>query len=143
MQSVAGIAKNKEKEAARILGQKQTFLQQQRQRLQELDGYRLEYAKKFQNAGNQGFNAQQLNEYRVFLDKLNQAIVQQSDLINKAETDFLTCQKSWILSRTNSKALENMVERCKNEEFQVQAQKEQKELDERAMRLGLKFFDDN
>ena len=143
MQSVAGIAKNKETEAARLLGQKQTFLQQQRQRLQELDGYRLEYAKKFQNAGNQGFNAQQLNEYRVFLDKLNQAIVQQGVLINKAETDFLTCQKSWLLSRTNSKALENMVERCKNEEFQVQAQKEQKELDERAMRLGLKFFDDN
>ncbi|NOY66331.1 MAG: hypothetical protein GXP13_02840 [Gammaproteobacteria bacterium] len=47
MQSVAGIAKNKEKEAARLLGVKQTFLQQQRLRLQELEGYRGEYAKKF------------------------------------------------------------------------------------------------
>ena len=67
MQSVAGIAKNKEKEAARLLGMKQKFLQQQRERLQELDGYRQEYAKKFQVAGSHGFNAQQLNEYRIFL----------------------------------------------------------------------------
>ncbi|NOY66332.1 MAG: flagellar export protein FliJ [Gammaproteobacteria bacterium] len=91
--------------------------------------------------GSQGFNAQQLNEYRIFLAKLTTAIVQQGNLIAKAESDFQACQKSWLLSRTNSKALENMVERYKNEEFMVQAKKEQKDLDERAMRLGLKGFD--
>ena len=66
--------------------------------------------------------------------------MQQGELISKAENDFDACQKSWLLSRTNSKALENMVERYRNEEFQLEVKKDQKELDERAMRLGLKGF---
>jgi len=143
MQSVAGIAKNKEKNAARLLGQKRQFLEQQRQRLLELVGYREEYTKKFQTSGSQGLNARQLNEYRVFLEKLNLAIVQQRDRINQITGECHVCQKTWLASRTNSKVMDKVVDRYKIEELRLQDKKEQKDLDERATRLGLSVFADN
>lgn len=142
MQSVAGIAKNKEKDAARVLAEKRKILEQQRQRLLELVNYREEYTEKFQTSGSQGFNSRQLNEYRIFLDKLNMAIVQQGDRINQLVGECHVCQDNWFATRTSSKALDKVVERYKNEELQLQEEREQKDLDERAMRLRPSLFDD-
>ena len=137
MQSVADIANIKEKNAARLLGQKQGFLSEQRTRLQELISYREEYARQFQSQGQLGFDARRLNEYRSFLGKLNQAIVQQRDRINLAQGDCHVCQQSWVDSRVSSKAMDKVVDRFRLDENRKKELQEQKELDERAMQLGL------
>ncbi len=142
MQSVADIAKGREKNAARLLGQKQNYLEQQRERLLELITYREEYARKFQSQGSQGLDAQRLNEYRVFLQKLNLAIVQQRDRITQAAGDCHVCQESWMNTRIHSKALDKVVDRFKHEEIKKQEKREQNELDERAIQLGLIRGDD-
>lgn len=137
MQSVVEIAKTKEKNAARLLGQKQQYLSGQRQRLDELISYREEYARKFQSQGSIGFDARRLHEYRSFLEKLNLAIVQQRDRINLAAGECHVCQQSWLDSRVNSKALDKVVDRFRMDETRKKEQQEQKELDERAIQLGL------
>lgn len=137
MQSVVDIAKTKENKAARLLGQKQIFLAEQRKRLDELVSYREEYARQFQSQGHVGFDARRLNEYRHFLDKLNLAIVQQRDRINLAKGECHVCQKSWLDSRVNSKALDKVVDRYRLDESRQKEQQEQRELDERASQLGL------
>jgi len=137
MQSVADIAKSREKNAARLLGQKQHFLEQQRQRLLELVSYREEYARMFQSQGSLGLDARRLNEYRVFLEKLNLAIVQQRDRITQAAGDCHVCQESWMNTRIHSKALHKVVDRFRHEEIKQQEKREQNELDERAIQLGL------
>lgn len=137
MQSVVEIAKTKEQNAARLLGQKQQFLTAQRKRLDELISYREEYARQFQSQGTIGFDARRLHEYRSFLEKLNLAIVQQRDRINLAAGECHVCQKSWMDSRVNSKALGKVVDRFRTDETRKKELQEQKELDERAMQLGL------
>jgi flagellar FliJ protein len=137
MQSVVEIAKTKENNAARLMGQKQVFLSEQRKRLDELVSYREEYARKFQSQGHLGFDARRLHEYRTFLEKLNLAIVQQRDRINLAAGECHVCQKSWLDSRVNSKALGKVVDRFRMDETRKKDLQEQKELDERAIQLGL------
>lgn len=137
MQSVADIAKSREQNAARLLGQKQQYLEQQRQRLLELVSYREEYARMFQSQGSLGLDARRLNEYRVFLEKLNLAIVQQRDRITQAAGDCNVCQESWMKTRIHSKALHKVVDRFRHEEIKKQEKREQNELDERAIQLGL------
>jgi len=142
MQSIAGLAKNKEQNAARLLGQKQQFLEQQCERLKELESYREEYARKFQSHSSLGLDARRMNEYRVFLEKLNMAIVQQREHITQATGDCDICQKSWMNTRIHSKALDKVVDRFKIEEMKQQDKREQNELDERAIQLGLTRRDD-
>ena len=142
MQSVAEIAKNRERDAARVLGQKRQHLQEQRQRLDELVSYREEYARRFQSQGGVGLDARRLHEYRVFLQKLNMAIVQQRDRINQMVGECNIYQESWMNSRVHSKAMDKVVDRCRYDELKKREQQEQKELDERAMQLGLVRGDD-
>ncbi len=142
MQSVADIARNRERDAARVLGQKRQQLEQQRQRLDELVVYREEYTRRFQSHGGLGLDARRMNEYRVFLDKLNLAIVQQRDRISQFTGECTIYQESWLNSRVHSKAMDKVVDRCKHEEIKKREQQEQRELDERAMQLGLVRGDD-
>jgi flagellar FliJ protein len=142
MQSVAEIAKNRERDAARVLGQKRQHLEQQRQRLDELVSYREEYARRFQSQGGVGLDARRLHEYRAFLQKLNLAIVQQRDRINHVVGECNIYQESWMNSRVHSKAMDKVVDRCRHDEIKKREQQEQKELDERAMQLGLVRGDD-
>jgi len=143
MQSVADLAKNREDNAARVLGERRKFLEQQKQRLAELMMYREEYAIKFQSTGNQGLTISQLNEYRHFLIKLNMAIVQQRTHIDMATDDCQLFQQKWLDSRSHTQALDKVVERYRNQEIKVLERKEQKELDESAARLGLSPFKDS
>lgn len=143
MQSVAGLAKNREDNAARLLGERRKFLEQQKQRLAELMMYREEYAKKFQNTGHQGLTISQLNEYRHFLIKLNMAIVQQREHIDLAIDDCQLFQQKWLDSRVHTQALDKVVEKYRNHEIKIRERKEQKELDECAARLGLLSFKDS
>ena len=142
MQSVAGIAKNREQNAARILGQKRKHLEEQNAKLEELLGYREEYAKKFHLTGVNGLTARQLNEYRIFLEKLNMAIIQQRERIQQASDDCELFKLSWMKTRTHSKAMDKVVEKHKEGERKAQDKKEQHDLDERAMQMHIGKRDD-
>lgn len=133
MQSVVELAKTKEMNAARLLGQKQLFLSGQRARLEELVTYREEYTQKFRSEGQLGFDSGRLHEYRVFLEKLNVAIIQQRDRLNQAAGDCHICQESWLSSRVNSKALGKVVDRFRLDENKKKELQEQKDLDERTI----------
>jgi len=142
IKSIADIAKNRELSAAQVLGQKRQFLQQQRGRLDELITYRQEYSHRFETSGNEGFNARQLNEFRTFFNKLNQAIVQQRDLISHLDKECHVCQENWMSKRVNSQAIGKVVEKYQHREICEQEKREQLDLDERAQRLGLVPLED-
>jgi len=142
MQSVAGIAKNREQNAARVLGQKRKHLEEQNAKLDELLSYREEYAKNTHISGDNGLTARQLNEYRLFLEKLNMAIMQQRERVQQASDDCDLFQVSWLKTRTHSKALDKVVEKNKKGEKLEQDKKEQHELDERVMQLNAGKNDD-
>jgi flagellar biosynthesis chaperone FliJ len=68
--------------------------------------------------------------------------VQQRDRINQIVGECNIYQESWINSRVHSKAMDKVVDRCRYDELKKRELQEQKELDERAMQLGLVRGDD-
>lgn len=134
MQSVNKVAHKKEQDAARMLGQSRKNLQQQNMRLTELMQYREDYTRKFTTSGNDGMDTRKLNEYRSFLHRLNQAILQQRDVITRAERECQLRERAWLGTRTRSQALNKVVARYQLEERIASDRKDQKVLDEHASR---------
>ncbi|RRQ20920.1 flagellar export protein FliJ [Thiohalobacter thiocyanaticus] len=130
---VVDVAERREQEQARRLGAAQRELEQQRQQLDQLIQYRDEYARQFENAGNTGLSVARLQDYRVFLARLNQAIDQQRQRISQSEQACEQQRQHWLASRTRAQALDKVADRYREEENQAQERRDQTESDEFAL----------
>lgn len=131
---VAKIADNKERVAAKEFGKSQQTLKDHELRLKELVKYRDEYNQRFQESGSNGLEAQKVHEYRIFLNRLNDAISNQREIVRQATEESIGSRESWMHTRSRAKALEKVVERYQSQEEQELERQEQKESDERASR---------
>jgi flagellar FliJ protein len=134
MQSIQHLAQNREQEAVRELGASQQNLDAQRARLLELCAYRDQYAKGFEASGGAGMDAVRVQEYRVFLARLNTAIQQQEAVIARCCESHRQTREQWIETHKHSQAIDKVVERYRDQERTQEERREQKELDERAGR---------
>lgn len=132
MNPVVKVAEHREKDAARRLGQTQERLQQQQARLQELVGYRDEYNLKFQQTCGAGVDVKQLQEYRMFLSRLNDAIAQQHRTIASAEREVEQARAGWLRTRSRSQALDKVRDRFIDAERRDAERREQADSDERS-----------
>lgn len=136
MTPVAKIADNKERLAAKQFGKSQQVLKDHEARLEELIRYRDEYNQRFQELGSNGLEAQKVHEYRIFLNRLNDAVNHQRENVRQATEASIEYKESWMQTRSRAKALEKVVERYQSQEEQEQERQEQKESDERASRTS-------
>lgn len=134
LQPVQRLTQAREKDAARALGNSRQQLQQLQQQLAELERYREEYRKHYQQSGNAGFSAQKLQQLQLFLANIDQAIAQQQQAIANAEKLCEQQKASWFRARGKTQALDKVVERYQEDERQQQNRREQKENDEYAQR---------
>lgn len=134
MTPVAKIADNKERNAAKVFGKSQQDLKDHEDRLQELIKYRDEYNAKFIETGSNGLEAQKVHAYRIFLNRLNDAIDHQRNIVQQATGELLKEKENWMHTRSRAKALEKVVERYQDQEEKELQRQEQKESDERASR---------
>jgi flagellar FliJ protein len=133
MQPVVNVTANREREAAQRLGECQQRVQAAEQRLEELTHYREEYTQQFANGGS--LNAARLQDYRLFLDRLNQAVEQQRGILERAHAECAGLRQRWLDLRTRTQALDKVVERYRVEERSDQDRRDQKETDEHAHTL--------
>lgn len=136
MDPVVKVAENREQAAARLLGEAQQRLQQQERRLGELVEYRDQYSQQFQHSSGQGMGVARLQDYRVFLARLNDAIQQQHIVVERCRQDCERQRGHWMATRTRTQALGKVVERYRREERHAAERREQHDLDERAQRCG-------
>ncbi len=134
LQPVARLAEDKQQKAARRLGDIRQKLQQQRQQLQELESYRVEYLDRLHDAARNGIKAAQLRHYQSFVSKLSEAIEQQQKVVLMAERDVGTALDNWFQTRNRMKMVDSVVSNCHVEELQGELRSEQRETDERAQR---------
>lgn len=134
MQPVQHVAKGREQDAMVKLGQSQQFLDVQKTKLEELRSYRDQYARDFAASGESGVNAIRLQDYRIFLNRLGEAVRQQEALITQCENQHKQTRQQWVESRTHSQAIGKVVERYQAEEHVAQERREQKEQDEHTQR---------
>ena len=85
MQSVVEVTANNERESARVLAELQKRVLAAEQRYQELIRYRDDYTQQFASGGS--LSVARLQDYRIFLGRLNQAVEQQQQLVERAQQD--------------------------------------------------------
>lgn len=134
MRPVQQLTQSREQKAVQELGQSQQYLQAQQAKLEELRAYRDQYAKDFQASGGAGLGATRVHDYRIFLNRLGEAIRQQENLIAQCRARHEQTRQQWVESRGQSQAVEKLVDRYRLEEDRQLDRTEQKEQDDRAQR---------
>lgn len=128
MQSVVEVTVRREREAAKRLGEAQQRVQAGEHQLNELIRYRDEYTQQFANGGS--LAAARLRDYRIFLDRLNQAVEQQRALVMRARQEVDVQRQHWLDSHMRVQALGKVVERYRDEERSLSERRLQKEADQ-------------
>jgi len=134
MQPVQRLARNREQEAVQKLGRSQQYLDAQQAKLEELRAYREQYTRDFADNGSSGFDASRMQDYRVFLSRLGEAIRQQEALIVQFQSQHEQTRRDWIESRSHSQAIDKVIEGYRRQERRKQDRREQQEQDEHTQR---------
>jgi flagellar FliJ protein len=133
---VQQVAATRERDAARTMGHARQLLAQEEAKLVQLKQYHQEYLARFQQVSSQGMSAAQLQEYRAFLSKLDDAIQQQEKVGATSVANHTTHRDNWKQKRTRTQALDKVVQRYRREERKSADRVEQKENDERNNRTN-------
>ncbi len=134
LEAVRRITTEREKEAGRELAELRRRLKEAEARMAELLEYRRQYQERFHLAGRRGMGVGQLNEYRIFLSRLDQALAQQRQTVARCRTAFERGQARWLECRRECKAVDKLADRRRQEARRRAGSREQKELDEFASR---------
>ncbi len=116
------------------LGQSQQQLNAQLAKLEQLRGYREQYAADFAASGGTGLDATRLRDYRVFLSRLGEAVRQQEAVVARYQSQHEQARQQWVESRSHSQAIDKVVSRYREQEQRQQEKREQREQDERSLR---------
>lgn len=123
----------KEQHALQEVAQSQAMLDAEQTRLTQLQDYKLEYLqKKKYDIG--VFTPIELQEFNRFMQQLDQTIERQMELVSARQLDLEHKRQLWTATRIDSKKMHKVVEKLQQQEFVEQERKEQKALDEFALR---------
>lgn len=130
---VAAVAKTTEQKSAKALQQSQQSFQQKQDQLDQLKNFKQEYEDKLGVMGQEGIAARQLQDYRLFLSKLNFAIDQQAEEVQASEKNLEGMRNQWISESRRKTALDHLVDEQNKKDIQTQETTEQKESDAASM----------
>ncbi len=124
------------KDLSRVMaeaGRKVTELERQREQLQ---AYRDEYVRNSTQASG-AMDAVRLQNYRSFLGRLGEALVQHQKSLDNARNEFDQRRAQWSEKRIEAESLNRVVDRFRKEEQSAADRREQREGDDAAMRVML------
>jgi flagellar FliJ protein len=131
LQPVAKIRKQQEKNAARLHGDTLRQAEQQQKQLNELISYRDQYLKAFQLAAESGLSAVQMQDYRLFINRLDVAIKQQQQSVANDHEKCEISHKKWLDKRSRTKVIDKVVEKRQRLEHDIKEKREQRESENR------------
>ena len=132
MQPVAEMAQQQAEAAAQSVADCNRAYESLRRQLDELHSYRDDYANGLRHKGCQGFNAIQIKDYRLFLERLNRAIEQQQVILSSAGIRLAASKQVLIEKQQRAKAIDSVVSRYQQAERREQSRRDQREGDEHA-----------
>ena len=104
-------------------------------KLEMLKQYRSEYSTRFQQAAQKGLSPHEWHNYQEFLNRLDEAIEAQSQMVKQEIQNTATGQTHWQQQRKKLKAFDTLSERHFASEEAIEIRREQKTQDEFASRL--------
>ncbi len=132
LQRVAQFERDKEKQFGQAFRQAQAFVDQQRQKLTNLEQYRLDYLKNIQQTGRAGVGAKHYSQNLAFVGKLDNACAQQQQHISQAVLAADQRKRQWLEQQQRCKAVEMLLEKRRLEATKKESKAEQDMLDELA-----------
>ncbi len=103
--------------------------------LEKLLSYRDEYTRKSAQPSG-AIDAVKLQNYRMFMDRLGEALRQHLKSLDNARAEHEKRRKLWSEKRIEAESLSRVVERFRKEEQYAADQREQREGDDTAMRVS-------
>jgi flagellar protein FliJ len=134
LKPVQRVAESREQSAARTMGLSRKQLLAEELKLSQLKQYHQEYLGSFDAAARNGISAGQLQEYRAFLGKLDEAIRQQEGVVRESQRDHSSNEHEWRRKHTRTQALNKAVQRFQRQEKATAERNDQKESDDRNQR---------
>ena len=104
--------------------------------IQQLQTYRDDYVRK-SGQGAAAVDAVKLQNYRSFLDRLGDALRQQMKSLELARVEYEKRRLAWSAKRIEAESLGRAVERFRKEEQHAADRREQREVDDAALRVSL------
>ena len=104
-------------------------------KVQQLQSYRDDYLRNSQSAG--PIDAVKLQNYRMFLDRLGEALRQQLKLLDAARAEYEKRRALWSEKRIEAESLGRVVDRFRKEERHAADTREQREGDDAALRASV------
>lgn len=139
LQPIRDLAQRETDNAAATLGRLRGQEHKSRQTLETLQGYRDEYRARFEQALMNGISPGELNNYRAFLAKLDQAVEEQQSLLEQSRTRSESGLQQWHTQSRKLKSFDVLAAREQNEQRKDAARQEQRVLDEHSISRGKKY----
>jgi flagellar FliJ protein len=134
LEPVQKIVDDNERRLAEHYASAERLWQSSERKLQELTGYRDDYTKGFAQRAGGGMGARDLVDYQAFMSRLNEAIKQQTQEVQRARQETDAQRQRWQEAAQRAKALGNVITRWQQEETHANDRREQRDSDERGQR---------
>lgn len=125
---VAALAASEERRFGEQAGRSQRELNEQQDRLGELNAYRHDYSRS--GPGGEGVSAAHWQDYQDFLNRLDKAIRAQQQIVQDCEQTVASHRQRWLAKRRKRESLERVIDKYKVQESAYAEKLEQKMLDD-------------
>jgi flagellar FliJ protein len=123
-----------ERRKAQTLALTERQLREGEAKLAELKAYQADYMRDFAQRAGGGMDAARARDYQEFMARLEEALRQQAELLNRARAQRAEELNTWRGAAQRSVAVDRAVQRDRSEQERQRERREQRESDERAQR---------
>ena len=134
LQSLLDLSQLRLDEATRRLGELISGEQEASQRFELLTQYRAEYQERFVTAAKNGLSPKEWQNFRAFLQKLDDAVNQAGQMMAQSKQRTAAGQQEWIAKRGKVQAFDTLSQRHQARLNQTELRREQKASDEHTAR---------
>jgi flagellar FliJ protein len=108
---------------------------QAKDKLAQVEAYRVEYRARLQGALAGGLDAARVREWHAFLARLDEACIQQASEVALREAAWLAGQQDWLEQRRRKKAFDALSDRHARSEAAREGKREQRLQDDHAQTM--------
>ena len=130
LETLIGLAAKEVEKAAVVLGHTMRACAETEQRLALLIQYREDYVERFQQNRKAGLSVLDYRNYLNFIDKLDEAITAQQQIVTQAKERVEEARAVWQECEKKKSSYETLQERERIRQIKKENRREQKEADE-------------
>ena len=131
---VLSLEARKEQEALERMGEARKLVDQQRERVENLNRYQQEYRQQIRNSQQGVVQVARLQAWQAFIAQLDQVIRQQQVQLDQAEKVFEVRRQEWRQAWERRRGMEKYIDTCRQQERAERDLRDQKLSDEAAGR---------